>query len=46
MADIGEVRLALDLEKVERYMAANVAGFPAAASGSLRAKQFGTVRKD
>jgi aminoglycoside phosphotransferase (APT) family kinase protein len=40
LADIGEVRLEIDLSKLEKYVAANVADFPA--SGSLRAKQFGT----
>jgi aminoglycoside phosphotransferase (APT) family kinase protein len=40
LAAIGDVRLEIDLSKLERYVGANVANFPA--SGSLRAKQFGT----
>lgn len=40
LADMGDVRLEIDLSKIEKYVASNVADFPA--SGSLRAKQFGS----
>jgi aminoglycoside phosphotransferase (APT) family kinase protein len=38
-ADIGEIRLELDLSVIDRYASANLPNF---AAGSLRAKQFGT----
>jgi len=40
LADIGDVRLEIDLSKLEKYVAANAQDLPM--SGSLRAKQFGT----